>query len=577
MNTEYPPHVLRQYALIADGERGAIIGPRGDISWMCAPKWHDGAVFADLLGGNGQFAVTPVDRFVWGGYYEDGTLIWRSRWITNDGPIECREALAFPGDEHRAVVLRRILAHDHDAKVAVILDPRADYGRANAKDLQRRDGIWTAKVGDLHVRFRGLPDAKDDDGVLHQELVVPHGRHHDLVLEISDRPFQEEPVDPNHAWRATESTWQDVVPRFENCLYPSSTKHSYAILRGLTSRSGGMVAAATTSLPERAGTGRSYDYRYVWIRDQCITGQAIAASGAHPLLDDAVRFVTARLLEDGDKLIPAYLVDGGRVPDQFSLDLPGYPGGSNLIGNHVNDQFQLDAFGESLLLFAAADMHGRLDDEARKAARIAANAIARRWQEADAGMWETVPKLWTESRLMCVAGLKAFARIESANDAALHLTLADQILGETARTCVHPSGRWQRAPDDDRVDASLLLPPLRGALAPDDPRTVATLQAVLRDLSDDGYVYRFRHDDRPLQDAEGSFLFCGFLLALALHQQGRNVDAIGWHERTRAACGPPVIYTEEFDVHQHQLRGNLPQAFVHAAMIQSSAELAQNG
>jgi len=111
-----PPHVLREYALLADGERGALVGPRGDIAWMCAPRWDSDAVFASLIGGRGGYAVTPVGRFVWGGYYEADTLIWRSRWATTDGIVECREALAFPGDEHRAVLLRQIHAVDAPAR-----------------------------------------------------------------------------------------------------------------------------------------------------------------------------------------------------------------------------------------------------------------------------------------------------------------------------------------------------------------------------------------------------------------------------------------------------------------------------
>jgi GH15 family glucan-1,4-alpha-glucosidase len=124
------------------------------------------------------------------------------------------------------------------------------------------------------------------------------------------------------------------------------------------------------------------------------------------------------------------------------------------------------------------------------------------------------------------------------------------------------------------VDAALLLPGLRGAIPPDDPRTNATLNTYLRDLTVDGYAYRFRHDDRPLADAEGSFLLCGFLTALGLHQRGEPVDARGWFERTRAASGPAELFSEEYDVTQHQMRGNLPQAFVHALMIETSSRLA---
>ena len=107
---EFPPHVLREYALVADGERGALIGPRGDFAWLCAPRWDSGAVFSALIGGRGVYAVTPEERFVWGGYYEGSSLIWRSRWITGSGFTECREALAYPGDPHTTVVLRRVVA-----------------------------------------------------------------------------------------------------------------------------------------------------------------------------------------------------------------------------------------------------------------------------------------------------------------------------------------------------------------------------------------------------------------------------------------------------------------------------------
>jgi GH15 family glucan-1,4-alpha-glucosidase len=286
------------------------------------------------------------------------------------------------------------------------------------------------------------------------------------------------------------------------------------------------------------------------------------------LLDQAVRFVGARLLEDGPGLRPAYTVSGGDVPDERELPLPGYPGGSAIAGNRVNDQFQLDAFGEALLLFCAAAEHGRLDADGWRAADVAADAIEARWPEPDAGVWELDDAHWTHSRLMCVAGLRAIAARPGREQAARRLALADRIAADTAARCVHPSGRWQRTTDDARVDAALLLPAVRGAIPADDPRSVATLRAVRDELCVDGYAYRFRPDERPLGEAEGSFLLCGFLMALALDQQGDHVGAARWFERTRAACGPPGLLSEEFDVRQRQMRGNLPQAFVHALLLE---------
>ncbi|MFD5461810.1 glycoside hydrolase family 15 protein [Kitasatospora sp. NPDC127059] len=574
------PHALRDYALLADGERGALVGPRGDIVWMCAPAWDSDAVFTALIGGHGWYSVTPTGSFVWGGYYEPGTLIWRSRWVTTSGITECREALAHPGDPHRAVVLRRLLAVDGDARLDVELNLAAGFGTDPLRELHRDErGRWTGRAGSLHVRWSGAPDAHPDGTVLRSALALPAGAHHDLVLEVSDRPLpRSEPAD--HLWRATQESWSACVPGLAHTLGSRDARHAYAVMAGLTTSTGGAVAAATTSLPERAEQGRNYDYRYVWIRDQAYIGQADAAAGGHRLLDDSVRFITARLLEHGSDLAPAYTATGHPVPDRRTLDLPGYPGGFDVVGNRANRQFQLDAFGESLLVLAAAARHDRLDAGGWQAALTAARAIAARHREPDAGIWELHDDRWAHSSLTCAAGLRAIAQAApraSTARAGSWEALADRIIAETSAECLHPSGRWQRSATDRGVDAALLMPALRGALPAEDPRTIATLHAVRADLTQDHYVYRFRHDQRPLEDAEGAFLLCGFAMALAEHQQHDDIEAVRWFERNRAACGPPGLYAEEFDVAQRQLRGNLPQAFVHAMMLETAARLASGG
>ncbi|MGH3829655.1 MAG: glycoside hydrolase family 15 protein [Pseudonocardiaceae bacterium] len=574
----FPPHVLREYALLADGQRGALVGPRGALVWMCAPRWDSDGVFSTLIGGAGVYAITPTGRFVWGGYYEDGSLIWRSRWTTESGTIECREALAFPGDPHRAVILRRVIAVRGAARVEVVLEPAARFGEVPLRELHRDDdGRWQGRLGELRLRWGGGATAQvHGDGTrLVTQLTVPEGDHHDLVLELSDQALGE-PPDPDRSWRGTETAWREAMPNLGASIAPRDARHSYAVLRGLTSSGGGMVAAATMSLPERASEGRNYDYRYVWIRDQCYAGQAVAADAPHPLLDDAVRFVAERLLADGPHLKPAYTITGGPVPDQRSLELPGYPGGHDIVGNHVNAQFQLDALGEALLLFAAAARHDHLDTDHYKAVTTAVAAITQRWREPDAGIWELDNHRWAQSRLICAAGLRAITTAGvSSVDAAAWSALADTILTDADTDCLHPSGRWQRGPEDPRIDAALLLPAIRGALPAADPRSVATLRAVRAELGQEGYVYRFRQDARPAGDAEGAFALCGFVMALADHQQGDALAARSWFERSRAACGPPGLFAEEYDVAQRQLRGNLPQAFVHALMIESAVRLAR--
>ncbi|WP_433723162.1 glycoside hydrolase family 15 protein [Nocardia sp. CA-129566] len=574
------PHVLREYAFLADGERGVLVGPHGDFAWMCAPRWHSDAVFAALVGGDGGYSVTPSGRYVWGGYYQTGTLIWNSHWLVGSSVVECREALAFPGDPHRAVVLRRIVAVHGDAEVDVVLRPAGQFGEARARDLHRTaDGWWLARVGDLALRWTGGASASVCDGCgWIARITLRQGEIHDLVLELSDIALPDEPPDPNTAWAQTESAWQRGVPKLGPCAASRDTAQAYAVMRGMTSSTNGMVAAATTSLPERADRGENYDYRYVWIRDQCFAGQAVAADGPHPLLDNAIQFVGDRLLTDGPEVLPACTVTGRSIPEPSSLDLPGYPGGRTVVGNRVRRQSQLDVFGEALLLFAAGARHDRLTEDSRKAVSVAVGAIAERWRRPDAGIWEIEDRHWTHSRLTCVSGLRAVAAVAPTGaDPVFCTALADTIMAETARTSVHPGGAWQQAPDAAGVDAALLLPAIRGGIPVDDPRSLATYRAVERELCTDYYVYRFRHDEQPLETNEGAFLFCGFIMAIAAAQLGHRVSAARYFERNRAACGTPGLFAEEFDVRQRQLRGNMPQAFVHAMLFESSVRLTRFG
>ncbi|MCM3920715.1 glycoside hydrolase family 15 protein, partial [Frankia sp. AiPs1] len=421
----FPPHVLRDYAFLGDGERGAIVGPDGDLAWMCAPSWDSDAVFAALIGGGGSYAVTPVGRYSWGGYYDDRSLIWNGRWVTTDGIVECRDALALPADPHTAVILRRIRVLSGSAQIRVVLDVRAGYGLADMDGLSfggegagRAGAVWTGRSGALRWRWSGAVQAtRAGAGPLVLTLKLAAGEQHDLLLEISDRPLDhpsdrssDRPSDRpgdrlsggeaaggvDGRWRATETGWHDAVgPPDSGVLAVRDAGQALAVLTGLTSGAGGMAAAATMSLPERARAGRNYDYRYAWIRDQCYAGRAVAAHGQFRLLDTSVGFVAQRLLADGPAMRPAYTVRGGPVPDERTLShLAGYPGGADRAGNRANDQFQLDAFGEALDLFAVAARHGRLDAESWRAAEAAVDAIRRRGGEPDAGIWEIDSERW---------------------------------------------------------------------------------------------------------------------------------------------------------------------------------------
>ena len=344
--------------------RRPVRSTRGDRLALCPSLGLPGRpLIAD--GREGIFAITPVEPSVWGGYYEPGTLIWRNRWTTTSTRVECRDALALPANEHRTIVLRTIEAIEQAVTLRLVLDLRAEFGAQPMHGLHRdNNGVWTATSGDLWARLTGAGDADVRDGKLVAQITVPAGGHHHLMLELSDRPLILT-ADPETTWTETHAAWQAAVPDLGDSLAPADARHSYAVLHGLTTPGGGMVAAATLGLPERAEQGRNYDYRYVWLRDQTYAGIACGVSEPLPLFHDAVALVTARMNEHGPDIAPAYRVDGTTLPHESTLDLSGYPGGADVVGNWVNNQHQLDALGEILQLLGTAlafdvlDRHGQ--------------------------------------------------------------------------------------------------------------------------------------------------------------------------------------------------------------------------
>ena len=433
-----------------------------------------------------------------------GQLIWRSRWVTNDGIIECREALAFPGDPHRAVLLRRIIARRGHGAVSVALDPRAGFGRHRAAAASHRTTRhWTAgrrRCTCAGPATRAAPAPGQTGTGADWPLTLMLGRARTTTWSWRSRPpVRDRPPDPSLAWTPPSGLGARRSRAGAAAPPPRDARHAYAVLRGLTSAGGGMVAAATTSLPERAEAGRNYDYRYVWIRDQCYAGQAVAAAGADPLLDDAVRFVTDRLLDHGPELSPAYTVDGGAGPR------PAHARPARLPGRHRHGrQLGQPAVPARRLRRGAAAVRrrrrgttastptpGGRPDRRRRHRRPLERARRR-----DLGARRpTLDPQPADLRRRAARRRRAAARRRRAAD---WLALADTILADTASACVHPAGRWQRSPDDPGAR--------RRAAAAGDPRRAARrrpahhrhLAPVPRDLTEDGYAYRFRHDERPL-------------------------------------------------------------------------------
>ena len=527
---------------------------------------------------------------MWGGYYEPGTLIWRSRWVTDDAIVECREALALPsaarprgdpapGDRPR----RQRPASDVSARPA----RRASARHALRSAARCEDGAWTGRVR-RHpaaldaARARREPGGRRHGGqALTLDLELAGGRAPRLRPRArADGTDDGRRPTRTRAWQATEARLARArararATRSRRATPATPTRCCRADQRRRRDGRRGHDARC----PSAPAQGRNYDYRYVWIRDQCYAGQAVAARRRRTRCSTTRCASSAeRLLADGPRLTPAYTVTRRPRPDERQLDLPGYPGGTAIVGNWVNGQFQLDAFGEALLLFAAAAATTTSTPTAGAPPRSPPRRSSERWREPDAGIWEIEPDALDPQ--------PADLRRRAARGSRQHGPRGEQAARwrrarrhDRRRHAPHtrctPPDAGSARPRDARVDAALLLPAIRGAVArrrpavasprcarsrPSSPRTAtatATAPTSARSASPKA---------RSCSAASGS--------RWPTANRATTSAAARWFERNRAACGPPGPVSEEFDVPQRQLRGNLPQAFVHALLLECAVALA---
>ena len=381
-----------------------------------------------------------------------------------------------------------------------VLQPAAAFGQAALHDLHRRDGCWEGRTGALHVRATGWgPRAAHAGPRLESVLALAPGRTHDLVVEIGDHPPGGPPPDPEQLWAATEAAWRRTTPQLRDTSPPATPAAPTRSSRGLTSAGGGMVAAATMSLPERAERGRDYDYRYVWIRDQCYAGQAVAADAAHPLLDDAAAFVAARLLADGPHLAPAYTVDGSRVPDQRSTRPARLPRRHR----HRRQPRQRPVPARRVRGGAAAVRRRRPPRPPRHRARQGRRRRDRRdrgppprARRRDLGARRPpLDALPADLRRRAVRDRRAPARPRRGAAPSHWPTRSSPTPAPSACT---PTAAGSAPPTTHGWTPHCCCP---RCAAPSRRRIPARRQpcaAVAAELAEDGYLYRFRHDARPL-------------------------------------------------------------------------------
>jgi GH15 family glucan-1,4-alpha-glucosidase len=582
------PSRIEDYALIGDLETAALVARDGSIDWLCFPRFDSGACFAALLGipQHGRWLLAPKGevRSVRRRYRPD-TLVLETRFETDTGVVTLIDCMPL---RSRAPALVRI-AKGEQGQVPLRLELiiRFDYGSIVPWVRRTEHGI-RAIAGPDGLVFHTEVDLQGRGLTTVADFTVAQGQEVPFVLRWY--PSHEEPppeLDPRQAVRETEEWWQSWSSR---CNYHGPWREqvvrSLITLKALTYEpTGGIVAAATTSLPERIGGVRNWDYRYCWLRDATFTLYALIEAG---YLEEARawrQWFLRAVAGEPSKLQILYGLEGRRRLDEWEVDwLPGYEGSRPVrIGNAASGQFQLDVYGEVLDAMYQARCAGLEPEEAGwQVSRALVQFLESAWDKPDDGIWEVrgSRRPFTHSRMMAwvamdraVKAIERFGR-EGAADRwrKLRDTIHEQVCREGFDRHLNAFVQYYGSKN---LDASLLMMPLVGFLQATDPRVRGTVQAIERHLLHDGFVQRYQSDPNVegLPPGEGAFLPCSFWLADNYVLMDREAEGRAVFERLLGLCNDVGLLAEEYDPQAKRLLGNFPQAFSHVGLINTAMNL----
>ena len=583
---------IEDYALLSDTESAALVGRDGSIDWLTFPRFDSPSCFTALLGtaANGRWLIAPrgevthVER-----RYRPGTLVLETTSHTPDGVVRVVDCM--PVRDQTLQVVRRIEGLEGRVTVQVELVVRPDYG--SIVPWVRRDGDQQRFVAGPDALVLTSPVLLEPDGWRHvAEVTVAEGETVDF--ELAWHPSNEPTPaseDVGLSIRRTTEWWERWSARCTTAgRWGEVVRSSLTVLKGLTyAPTGGIVAAATTSLPEELGGERNWDYRYCWLRDATFTLLALIEGG---YTEEAVawrRWLLRAVAGRPDQVQIMYGPAGERRLPEMELPwLSGYEGSTPVrIGNAAHGQLQIDVFGEVLdaLHQAATAGVGDTDGDAWALVRALIDRLTEVWREPDDGIWEVrgERRHFTHSKVMAWV---AFDRaIRWAEDFGLDgpvdrwRVLRDEVHAEVLERGVDRRGVFVQSYDGAALDASLLLVPLVGFLPPEDSRVTATIDAIRDELSEDGLVVRYRqeHTDDGLEGEEGVFLLCSFWLVQALALNGRVEEAEALYERLLRLRNDVGLLAEEWDPHEGRMLGNFPQAFSHIGLVECAMLLDKRG
>jgi GH15 family glucan-1,4-alpha-glucosidase len=583
--------LIEDYALIGNNATAALVGRNGSIDWLCFPRFDSAACFAALLGApeNGYWSIAPraaqpkVTR-----RYREGTLVLETEFSTPEGAAVVVDCMDRRG-EHQDVV--RLVRGIHGrVPMEMELAIRFEYGTVVPWVSRMDDGRLRAVAGPDRIVFATPIELRGEDFKTRAEFEVEEGQTVPFVLTWS-HSFSSITTSPDaatviehvtHAWQKWSSKHTPREP------YKEATLRSLLTLKALTHHeTGGIVAAATTSLPEQIGGSRNWDYRYCWLRDAAYTLYALLESGFKDEAKAWQDWLLRAVAGSPDQMQIMYGLAGERRLTEFEVpELAGYEGSQPVrIGNAAAEQLQLDVYGELLDSGYLARRKGMPGIEAHwNLAKAVVNHLETIWTKPDDGIWEIrgPRRHFVHSKVMVWVAVDRAVRIvqEFGGDGPLErwIRLRRDIHEEVCRLGFSRElNSFVQYYGSKELDANLLLLPLVGFLPPDDPRIQGTIAAIEKTLLQDGFVLRYnpRSAVDGLPGNEGVFLACSFWLVDNYVLQGRDDEARALFERLLGLRNDVGLLSEEYDPRERRQLGNFPQAFSHLALINSGHNLSE--
>jgi GH15 family glucan-1,4-alpha-glucosidase len=597
---------IADYGLLSDCNTAALVARDGSIDWLCLPRFDAPAVFAAILDPDaGHWSIRPAGEFASERRYADGSLVLATTFTTDTGSVVVRDALVFAegqrghdlGIDAPHELARLVEGVSGTVDLVLELAPRPEYGLVRPLFRQTEMGGRTFGGPNQLVVSTGAPSSVEGS-TMTATFTVSAGEKVGFSIRWVSPEGREapEPIAPDdvaariddtiEAWRSWEA---------EHSIYEGPHRDlvrlSSRILQGLTYRpTGAIVAAPTTSLPETVGGERNWDYRYAWIRDASLTLQALYIGSCPDEAGEFVSFMTSAAgggADDTHSLQIMYGISGEHDLTERELrHLRGWRDSVPVrVGNGAWGQRQLDVYGELLdALHLYHQQLGELHPEIQEFAAELADAAARGWQEQDQGMWEMrgEPRHHLSSKVLCWTALDRAVKLAprlgefaKAEEWAVERDrIRDAIL---ERGWSEAKQAYAQSFDSDELDAAQLLMPLVGFLSATDPRMRSTIDAIAKELTQDGLVLRYLNEEGlnadGLSGEEGTFVICSFWLVSCLARAGELERAEELFDQLVGNANDLGLLAEEIDPHRGELLGNFPQAFSHIGLITAAWEI----